>query len=465
MTTDRTARGFWVLALSLAGVLALVAATLALVGARRGPDLVDATLAVERTVTAGGEQLVLRGRQPLDEVRPEQVEVTPATDVSVTTRDAQVVIRFLRPLSYSTDYTVTVTGVRSRHTGLTATWSHSFTTPGYAVYSLVSHGPGTFGADDQVVRTLPSGDSVPALATPGIEAYTVVAGLVVAVTRASDLETRLVASAGPGADLMTLETPAGTAIGLLEGSAEQGLIGYTLVGAEAEGERFYDNTLFLQDMTDVSLPPREVTQPDGSELRVIDWGFIPGTRSLVLQDELGQVFLTGVDPGSTLAPLGSHDQLLGFLPGTTTLVVLKGTDEAMLDLASGRTVALPPPGDAGDTDVLAGQRTMISPTEWVQQFDDISYPGEVATIVSRLQHTRDGATSTVATVPPDLGRLLDTGISGNGQYAWTQILSADAPPDDLTSGATDNSVTVVLDLATGESKFAVPGAHPLWVTE
>lgn len=465
MTTDSGARGFWLLALSLAGALAVIAATLGVLGARRGPELVGTTFAVERAVAAGGEQLVLRGRQPLDEVQPEQVAVSPSADFTVETRDAQVVIRFTRPLEYATDYTVTVSGVRSRHTGIATDWSHSFSTPGYAVYSLVSRGPGMFGAEDQVVRTSPAGDSTPVLSTPGIEAYTVVAGMIVAVIRENDLETRLVASAGPDADLMTLETPPGTAIGLLEGSAEQGLVGYTVVGAESEGSRFYDNTLFLQDIADVSQPPHEVTAADGSELRVVDWGFIPGTRSLILQDEVGQVFLTGVDPGSTLAPLGSHDMLLGFLPGTTTLVVLGGTDEAMLDLASGKTTALPPPGDAGDTDILAGKRTMITPAEWVQQFDDIQYFDDLPNITSRLEHTRNGSAETIATVPPDLGRLLDTGVSGNGQYAWTQILDAAAPPDDLTSGATDNTVTVVIDLTTEESIFAVPGGHPLWVTE
>lgn len=465
MTTSSSARGFWVLALSLAGFLAVVAAGLGFLGARRGPELVDTAFFVERAVEAGGEQLALRGRQPLNEVTPEQVSIAPAAEFTVETRDAQVVIRFVRPLAYATDYTVTVTGVRSRHTGIATDWHYAFATPGYAVYSLVGRGPGEFGAEDQVLRTSPSGDSVPVLATPGIEGFTVVAGYVVAIVRESDLETRLVASAGPDADLLTLETPPGTAIGLLQGSAEQGMVGYTLVGVGAEGERFYDNTLFLQDLTDLSQPPREVTQPDGGELLVIDWGFIPGTRSLVLQDELGQVFLTGVDPGSTLTPLGSHDQLLDFLPGTTTLVVLNGTDEAMLDLASGRTNPLPPPGDAGDTDVLAGKRTMISPTEWVQQFDDLSYDGEAASITSRLQHTREGQTATVATIPPELGRLLDTGVSGNGQYAWTQVLNVDAPADDLVSGATDTSVTVVIDLATGESVFSVPGGDPLSVTE
>ena len=458
------ARGFWTLGFALAGVLAVIAALLGFLGASRGPELGSATIAVDRAVAAGGQPLVLQGRQPLEEVQPSQVTVTPAAEFSVETNEAQVVLRFSRPLAYATEYTVTVADVQSRHTHAASQWTHSFTTPGYAVYSLVTRGPGAFGPDDQVLRTEPGGDPVPVLTTPGIEEYTVAGGLVVAVVRESDLETRLVASAGPDADLVTLETPPGTAIGLLAGSAEQGMVGYTLVGAEAEGERFYDNVLFLQDVTDLAQPPHEVTQADGKELRVIDWAFVPGTRSLVLQDEEGQLFLTGLAPGSALTPLGSHDQLLGFLPGTATLVVMKGTDEIMLDLALGKTTALPPPGDAGDTDVLAGERTMISPAEWVQRFDDIAYLDDVAVITSRLQHTLDGVATTVATVPPDLGRLLATGVSGNGQYAWTQILDVGAPRDDLVSGATDTSVTVGIDLATGESLFAVPGAQPLWVS-
>jgi hypothetical protein len=462
---SRSARSFWVLGLSLAGALALVAAVLGVIGARRGPDLISATIQVERAVAAGGQPLVLQGRQPLKDVTPPQVTVSPAADFTVETQEAQIVLRFARPLAYSTDYTVTISDVRSRHTHVPSQWSYSFATPGYAVYSLVSRGPGGFGTDDQVLRTAPGGDPVPVMTTPGIESYAVVAGMVVAVVRESDLETRLVAAAGADADLMTLETPAGTAIGLLAGSAEQGMVGYTVVGAETGSDRFYDNALFLQDLNDVSKPPQEITQADGSELRVIDWGFVPGTRSLVLQDEEGQFFLTGLSPGSALSPLGIHDQLIGFLPGTATLVVLKGTDEVMLDLALGKTTALPPLSDAGDTNILAGQRTVIGPTEWIQQFDDIAYPDDVASITSRLEHVHDGGAATVATVPPELGRLLDSGVSGNGQYAWAQILDVSAPADDLTSGATDNSVTVVIDLTTGESLFAVPGAHPLWVTE
>lgn len=459
------ARGFWTLGFGLAGVLAVLATLLGVLGAGRGPELVSATISVDRAVAAGGQPLVLHGRQPLEEVSASQVTVTPAAEFSIETGDAQLVLRFGRPLAYDTEYTVTVTDVQSRHTHATSRWSYSFTTPGYAVYSLVSRGPGAFGPDDQVLRTEPGGEPVPVLSTQGIEGYAVAGGLVVAVVRESDLETRLEASAGPDADLVTLDTPPGTAIGLLAGSAEQGMIGYTLVGAEAEGERFYDNTLFLQDVTDLAKPPHEVTQADGKELRVIDWAFVPGTRSLVLQDEEGQLFLTGLAPGAALTPLGSHDQLLGFLPGTATLVVMKGADEIMLDLALGKTTALPPPGEAGDTDVLAGERTMISPTEWVQRFDDIAYLDDTAVITSRLQHTRDGVATTVATIPPDLGRLLATGVSGNGQYAWTQILDVGAPHDDLVSGATDTSVTVVIDLATGKSVFAVPGAQPLWVSE
>jgi len=89
MTTDSSARGFWTLAFGLAGALALVAGILGVMGARRGPDLVDATLAVERAVAAGGQQLVLRGRQPLDAVTADQVSITPAADFTVESRDAR----------------------------------------------------------------------------------------------------------------------------------------------------------------------------------------------------------------------------------------------------------------------------------------------------------------------------------------------------------------------------------------
>lgn len=461
----RSASNFWRLALSLCATLAVAAAALGVASARRPPDLSQATVAVDRAVVAGGQQLVLAGRQPLLDVTPDQVEVTPAVPFTVTTAETRVTVRFTAPLPYQTDYTVHVRGVTSRHTGIATDWTHTFSTPAYAVYSLVSRGPSRFGAADRVTRSAPDGsEPVTVLAAPGLEGFTVAAGIVVAISRTGDVRTDLIASAGPDADVMRLETPPGTSLALLRGSAEHGLVGYTVSGQDATGERTYDSALFLQDVADLASAPREVTAADGSPLQVVDWAFIPGTRSLVLQDDTSQVFLTGVEPGASLVPLGSHEYLLGFLPGTTTLVVLSGTDEAMLDLASGTTTALPPPGDAGRTDVLAGKRTMITPTQWVQQFDDITMVGDVASITSRLVHTRDGVETTVATVPPDLGRLLDSGVSANGQFAWVQLLTAAAPAEDLTSGATDNSVTVVIDLATGESLLAAPGADPLWVT-
>ena len=462
-STGRDSSGFWRLALSLCATLALAAGALGVVGARRPPAQVSASIAAERAVAVGGQQLVLKGRQPLVEVSPDQVEVIPATPFTVTTSDSQLTLTFPQPLPYGTDYTVVVRGVTSRHTGISTDWGHTFATPDYAVYSLVSRGPSRFGAEDRVTRTTVDGsEPVTVLAAPGLEEYAVTAGTVVAIARTGDIETELVATVAADADVMRLETPPGTSQSRLRGSAEHGLVGYTVSGQAPE--RNYDRALFLQDVADPSTTPHEVTAAGGGPLPVVDWAFIPGTRSLVLQDDTGQVFLTGVEPGSGLVPLGSHEHLLGFLPGTTTLVVVTGNDEALLDLAAGTTTPLPEPGDAGATDILAGKRTMIGPSEWVQQFDDITMVGEVATITSRLVHTRAGSETTVATVPPDLGRLLDSGVSANGQFAWVEILTAGAPAEDLTSGATDNSVTVLIDLATGESLAAVPGAEPLWVT-
>ena len=65
------------------------------------------------------------------------------------------------------------------------------------------------------------------------------------------------------------------------------------------------------------------------------------------------------------------------------------------------------------------------------------------------------------------GPLVEGAVAagGTGQYAWTEFLDVMAPADDLTSGATDNAVTVIIDLATGEPLFCVPGGAPLWVTD
>ena len=187
-STGRDSSGFWRLALSLCATLALAAGALGVVGARRPPAQVSASIAAEQAVAVGGQQLVLKGRQPLVEVSPDQVEVIPATPFTVTTSDSQLTLTFPQPLPYGTAYTVVVRGVTSRHTGISTDWGHTFATPDYAVYSLVSRGPSRFGAEDRVTRTTVDGsEPVTVLAAPGREEYAVTAGTVVAIARTGDI--------------------------------------------------------------------------------------------------------------------------------------------------------------------------------------------------------------------------------------------------------------------------------------
>ncbi|MEA5118609.1 MAG: hypothetical protein VB036_13490 [Propionicimonas sp.] len=456
-------RRFWLLALTVCLALALTAGGLTVANATRGPELTDATVAADRAVVTGGERLVLRGRQPLDEVDAAQVEITPSAPFTVETKDAEVVIRFSRPLAYATAYTVRVGEVRSRHTGVASDWTYSFTTPGYSLYSLVGLGPWGYGEADQVIRTDPAtGQPTPVLTGTGIESFTVVAGVTVALSREPDA-VHLIGSAPSGSGQFEFSVPDGVDVGLLQGSTEQPLIGYTLTGEDTASGRSYDNALFLRDVTDPAQPAREIGGQGGTELRVTDWAFIPGTQSLVVEDDAQQFYLTSTAEGASLVPLGNHDQLIGFLPGSTSLVVLDKSEEMILDLVTGTSTPLPQATD-DPADEYSGKRTMITPSEWIQQVDDLTETADEVTVTSRITHTRDGVTTDVTSIGAEFGRLLDTGVSANGQYAWAEVLDPGAPADDLTSGATDKLSTFLFDLTTGHPVAVVPGGRVLWVS-
>ncbi|MFT4108495.1 hypothetical protein [Propionicimonas sp.] len=450
---------FWRLALAVCAALALAAAALGTMGALRGPTLAGATVAVERTVSSAGTQLTLRSRQPIDEVSAGQVSVTPASAVTVASRDNTVTVRFATTLAYATGYTVRVTGVRSPYTGRTADWRYSFTTPAADVYSLLAHRGAGDQPDDEIV-TEAAGARRTVLTAAGIDEYTVTPTHVVAISHPDDQTSRLVVtdrdSGAPVADVRAPEVPA---LALLQMSSDGTRFGYTATGTDAATGAQDDNTLYIQDATQLEQAPTAITNA-GQALAVQDWRFVPGVSAVVVLALDGQAYLIYLDSDTRPVPLGSLAQLVGFTPGNPSLVAEAGGKPVLLDLTAGSTTPIQRAADTEDS--FTGRTSLIGPDDYVAQNDKVVTSGGSSRVVSRLIRVTGGHRTILTSFPPAKGQVIDSGISPNGQFAWATVLSPDAPADELTSGASSHAITTIVDATTGRLVGTVPGSTPVW---
>ncbi len=454
-------RRFWRLSLAVCSILAFAAATLGAIGLSRGPELAGATFAADRAVAVAGERLVLRSRQPISEVAPSQVEVRPQAPFTIETADQALAVRFTAPLAYGTTYQLVVRDVRSRQTERTSDWSYSFATPAAELYTLVARRTTTAPDElDEVLLT--AGDQQRQILTAsGIDEYVVTRGHVVAISHPDDTSSTLFAAPRTaGGGQTELAAPSAPALGLLRASPEGDRFGYTATGTGTKEGREFDNALFIQDATDLSRPPVEVTA-SGRPLAVQDWLFVPGVAAVLTLDLQRQAAVTYLNGNAAPVPLGSYDQLVGFLPGTTTLLAMSKGQAQLLDLSTGETTTVPPTTDPA-ADEFAGRRTLISPDDYVQELNQLDRSTEGTRVSSQLARISGGQALTLLDLQPEEGQLLDSGVSPNGQFGWATVLGATAPTEDLTSGASEHATTLIFDLNTGAQVTAAPGGAPTW---
>lgn len=457
MNTDL--RQFWRLGLIICSTLALLAATLGAVGVLRGPTLAGVTFAADRAVATAGTRLVLKARQPLSEVAATQVTITPTAPFTVETRDSALTLRFSTPLSYGTDYTVTVTLVRSQYTGQTADWQYRFATPSATVYSLVAHRTDGGARDDSIV-TGEKDSERQVLSAPGIAEYTATKDHVVAISHTNDQSSDLLAVRRVDDVPVTVQVPHVPALAVLRASWDGSRFGYTATGTDDASGTRYDNTLFVQDDNDLARAPIEISN-GGKPLAVQDWLFVPGVAAIVALSIEGQAYLIYLDSDANSVALGSLAQLVRFLPGTTSLVAETGGKQVLIDLAGGTTSTIDTAADASSSN-LAGQTTLLGTDDYVAEYNQIEHSGGQQRIITRLIRVTAGRRTVLAELGPERGQVLNSGTSRNGQFAWVVILDPDAPLEDLTSGASDQATTLIYDLNTGTQVATLPGSTPIW---
>ena len=289
-------------------VLAALGTGLAVLNGAQGPRLTSAEVNARSVVERSGQRLVLHANQPLAWVSASQVTVSPAAPVAeVSTDGSALTVRFARPLRYAEEYRVQVSGTKGLYTGAAADLTWSFDTADPTVYSLVrATVPAADGSDspDRIFgHRLSAADApVEVFRAPRIQEYAAVDSALAAVVLGPDDTPSLVLQSLTDHVSATVNTGSAATIRALRSSASAGMFGYVVSGGSGDPQ----NGLFILDLSDPSAVPREITDFSGRPFAVIDWLFVPGTTSVVVQATDHQVFVVDVLDPARIVPFGSH---------------------------------------------------------------------------------------------------------------------------------------------------------------
>ena len=455
------------------GVLALAAAGLGAAAVLRGPKLDAGSVNAQSVISRAGQKLVLHADQTLAPVDASQVEVSPATPFTVESTGPDVQITFTGVLDYATAYSIRVDYFEGSATGLRGALDFGFTTPDVAVTTLLRRGGLAAGADkpsDQIVRSaLTAGDgagSEVVFEAPRIQQFQVVPGALAVVELDEQGASSLVVSV-EGADGAstggTVFTPAGGRIQNLHASVSAGLFGYTVNGGEdAVTGREYQNTLFVFDPRSVSGKAEEVTGFGGEPLRVVDWQFVPGSSSIVVQGTDQQLYQLDPIGGAEPVPLGLHAELRDFLAGGLQLVVADPAGTSTIDLSTGQVAPLVQSTPDVDPALYPGTIVTLASGATVRQYDEVDYSSAAPVQQSLIVYADDAGTRELYRPASAGARIRGFCVSPNGQYLAVETIASGAVTDGYPLPGYSEMTTTFVQIATGIVTRSVPGFLPDW---
>lgn len=435
-------------------VLLVLVAVLGVLGAIAPPRSNGVSVNPAATTERPGQRLAISLSQPV-ETTGATLTVEPAAAAELVLEGSTATVRFDGMLDYATEYTVRIDGLRGSATGATGAVETSFTTPDPGVVTLVR---GADGTDDRIVRSPIAGsDAVTIVEAPAIGDLAVAGGTVaISVDEGEGARVRILV---PDQQPVDASGPYEASIRSLRGT-QAGLFGW-IISRGADGERDFVNTLVVYDLAGESAAtnvPVEITAPGGEPLFAVDWAWVPGTTSLVVQDQDGFSWLadsTGGDP----VLIGNPGTLRGFVPGTTMALTEDGPDLLVTDLATGESspFGLLPPAPGADT--VPGESAVLSldASAWiVHRLDRTRTPSLVGSSIVRTD--ADGETVLFET-SADGAIILDLCVSPNGQYVAATVASTTAADDDADA---QRPTTVLIDARTGGTSRSVPGESITW---
>ena len=456
MSTDATlsseaapthdARRFRRVLLGTVLTLAVLVTVLGFAGAAQGPRATSAEIDTTRSVQMAGQTLRIELNQAVKQVDAAAVAVSPAVPVSVTHDASTLIVTFEKPLKYSRDYTVTIPGVIGAFTSSPSTITQTFRTADDYVYSLQrrSHD----GELDAVLRRPldRAGDQEIVFRAPHIKSFARHGDAVVAVTVNED-GTNSVFIAQPGTDApQEITFPTVGHVRALAASHTNPLLGFVVTSTEVNGERKFENALFTLDLSGaVETGVKLVENAQGEPVRVMDWAFVPGAMSVVVQDHEQTLFLVDLAGVSPITPVGRHAELRGFIPGTTTLVVADPDHSSLIDLAEGTTTTIELPASELATDRYIGKVTVLG-TDGEHLLELSSPASDVSSLATNsvLALVANGSSSSLY-APAESSRILRHCVSPNGQFAAVETIGASSVPDRYPGnpGFTDTLMYIV----------------------
>ncbi|WP_210508227.1 hypothetical protein [Naasia sp. SYSU D00057] len=440
--------------------LAVVVVALTLANALQGPRLADVTVDPSALVSRPEQSLVLRASQRLAPVEAADVRVEPAAPHRVTSDESGVTITFDGMLPYATRYTVTVDAATAA-TGVTSELVADFTTADADVFALVRNG--ATGADDLITRrALSDGESAQVLALPGIQEYAVAGSHLAAATVAADGTNSLVtAPAAGGGPTSPVGLPTTGTVTRLHGSGVTELFGFLFTPPAGTPER--QTTLFVHDPTAGSPISRPVLGPDGQPLDVLDWIFVPDTTSVVAQASDLNLYLIDTMVSAAVVPLGQHQELRGFIPGTRSLVVADANGSTAIDVGTGESTLLELPPDFSQPDDYPGEVIVLGPDEYLEILMTPDYTPGATRLNPRVVHVGTEGARVVYEPVAEETEIRSMCVSPNGHHLAVELVDGDPSPDGYPNvPASIGMSTVILDIATGATVGGMNGFLPSW---
>jgi hypothetical protein len=447
-------------------VLALVATGLGVINAVQGPRLSFGEVNPQALITRTAQRLILHANQPLAAVSADKLTISPTATVEVSTDDNAVTLQFANSLNYHTEYSVSV-DVRSASTGIEGKLEFSFITPDIDVYSLLRDtGNSESGKDnpDQVLRHSLAGANSNSVVfeAPKIQEYARLIDRVAVVTLDEENAPSLVLTQPSQLPTTVVDTADASVIRQLRSDDSGTIFGYVLGGGlgTAEGP---SRRLFLYDLTNGTGLPEEITGFGGRPLTVMNWMFVPGTTSIVVQADDQQLYLIEAAAREAPTPLGQHMEMRGFIPDTLQLVVADPLSGSLIDLASGTTTVLDLPEPELLPDRYPGKLVLLDESRFIELFALIGTDTTGGQGGSELVMNGKNGTTTLFSTTLTGGTIRNYCLSPNGEYLAVEVTSVEGRPDYYPSVNSFSASTVVfVRLGDGASNRSVNGFMPDW---
>lgn len=426
----------------------------------QGPKLTDAQLDTTAAITRADQSARLFFNQPLVALAADQVSVSPAVGVTVATEGDLVTVQFDAPLLYGTDYTITMTDVRSQALPTPATVEYHFTTPSPRPYVLDRADPAVGGSDAIVRISLTGSDREVIFEAPAIESFAVTGQVLAVSSRAGEGTSRLqLVSLSDGA-VEDVRLPAPGQITGLAAADVGAVLGFTFTpqvrGDDALGGR---EVLLLDLEKGRTLTP--VGDLGGSPLPVTDWVFIAGSSSLLAQGLEQTTYVVGSEPGSEPTPLGRFSEIVSVAQDGQSFLARDALGAVSVSLVDGSQTRVEPSLIQGGMPFV-GQAEVLPSGDIIEKAALQTTDGRFVVIVA----VDDGTEGRVLYQTPNLaGSIENFHVSPNGQYVAIEVVPviADSISDGYSVDPRSTSITtVIVEIATGLVVRSVDGFALLW---